>query len=181
VKAQVDSAEAGDAGGGFAGPWLIPDRDYLGFIERLFASAERRCLASLFVVGSAPWGDRRALMEGLLRELAEARWRGIDARLLVGGSPENVMSAELAREAERRANVLRVPCRWLTRTPQLANHARVVIADDHVLVGTHGWLERTATDGAKDSVCVTSTSLARQLADRFNTQWRSTEIAGGSA
>jgi phosphatidylserine/phosphatidylglycerophosphate/cardiolipin synthase-like enzyme len=179
VKADVDSTEPGDAGGGFAGPWLIPDQDYLGFIERLFASAERRCLASLFVVGAAPWRDRQALAEGLLRELAEARWRGVDARLLVGGSPDNTMGAELAREAERRANVLRVPCRWLTRTPQLANHARVVVADDHVLVGTHGWLERAAAEQAKDSVCVTSTSLARQLTDRFNNQWRT--AVGGSA
>lgn len=168
-----------EARGGFAGPWLIPDREYLGFIERLFASAERRCLASLFVIGAAPWRDREALMEGLLVELAEARWRGVDARLLVGGSPDNAMTADMARVAEKRAGVLRVPCRWLTRTPQLANHARVVIVDDHVLVGTHGWLERTENNLAKDSVCVTSMSLSRQLAERFNTQWRA--AAGGTA
>ena len=173
MKAEVEAAEPPETGAYFAGPWLIPDRDYLGFIERLFASAERRCLASLFVMGSAPWRDREALMEGLLRELSEARWRGVDARLLVGGSPDNEMSAEMARAAEKRAGVVRVPCRWLTRTPQLANHARVVVADDHVVVGTHGWLERAANDQGKDSVCVTSVSLARQLTDRFAQQWRS--------
>jgi hypothetical protein len=89
------------------------------------------------------------------------------------------MTTELARAAEKRAEVLRVPCRWLTRTPQLANHARVLVSDEHVVVGTHGWLERAATDRSKDSVCVTSTSLSRQLTDRFNVQWRT--AAGGSA
>ncbi len=180
---QLNSEQAGAdrpvGGGGFAGPWLIPDRDYLGFVERLFASATRRCLASVFVVGSAPWRDRAALLEGLMMALGEARWRGVDARILVGGSPDNPMTAEMAATAERRAGVLRVPCRWLTRTPQLANHARVVVADDHVVVATHGWLERAPTAAASESVCVTSMSLARQLTNRFADQWST--AAGGLA
>ena len=46
----------------FAGPWLIPDPEYLSFVERLFADAGRRCLVSIFLVGNAPGRDQEPLV-----------------------------------------------------------------------------------------------------------------------
>ena len=88
----------------FAGPWLIPDRDYLSFVGRLFAAAERRCLVSVFLV-SAPWRDRDLVMETLLVELADAGARGVDARLLVGGAGSNTLMAQLAEMARKRTRI----------------------------------------------------------------------------
>jgi phosphatidylserine/phosphatidylglycerophosphate/cardiolipin synthase-like enzyme len=156
----------------FAGPWLIPDGDYLSFVGRLFAGAGRRCLASLFLVSGAPWRDREFVMDGLLLALAEATWRGVDARLLVGGARSNAMMVQMAEAARKRARVLRVPCRWITSIPKVAGHSKVVIADDHVLVGSHNW-SNAGLDGQTDSVCVTSGSLARMLDKRFRQQWQS--------
>ena len=102
----------------FAGPWLIPDRDYLSFVGRLFAAAERRCLVSVFLV-SAPWRDRELVMETLLVELAEASARGVDARLLVGGAESNTMMVQLAEAARKRASELAVPCRSISSIPRV--------------------------------------------------------------
>jgi phosphatidylserine/phosphatidylglycerophosphate/cardiolipin synthase-like enzyme len=109
-------------------------------------------------------------MDGLLLALVEARWRGVDARLLVGGSRSSPSMIQMAEAARKRARVLRVPCRWLTAIPKLAGHAKVVIADNHVLVGSHSWTNGGA-DAQADSVCVASSSLAHRLEKRFEQQW----------
>jgi hypothetical protein len=153
----------------FAGPWLIPDRDYLSFVRRLFAGTQRRCLVSLFLV-SAPSRDRELVMEGVLRELAEVSWRGVDARLLVGGARSRPLMVELADAARKHARALRVPCRWLTDVPRVAGHSMVVISDDDIVVGSQPW-SGTGRDGQTDSVYVTSGSLARALDRRFREQW----------
>jgi hypothetical protein len=154
----------------FAGPWLIPDRDYLSFVGRLFGAAERRCLVSVFLV-SAPWRDRELVMETLLVELADASARGVDARLLVGGGESNTTMAELAAAACRRAWELDVPCRSMSSIPRVAGHSKLVISDDNVLVGSHSWSESGGGDEHTDSVYVTSGSLARVLDKRFRQQW----------
>lgn len=159
----------------FAGPWLIPDRDYLSFVGRLFAAAERRCLVSVFLV-SAPWRDRDLVMETLLVELADAGARGVDARLLVGGAGSNTVMAQLAEAARKRARELGVPCRSITSIPKVAGHSKVIISDDNVLVGSHRWSQSGGGDEHTDSVYVTSGSLARMLDKRFRQQWLS---AGG--
>jgi phosphatidylserine/phosphatidylglycerophosphate/cardiolipin synthase-like enzyme len=159
----------------FAGPWLIPDAEYLVFVRRLYAEARQRCLASLFLVGDAPWRDREFVMDGILLALAEARWRGVDARLLVGGAPSNPTMVQMADAARRRAGILRVPCRWLTDLPKLAGHAKVVISDDTIVVGSNNWMSGPAVPArtvAQDSVCVSSASLAARLERRFSEQWQ---------
>jgi phosphatidylserine/phosphatidylglycerophosphate/cardiolipin synthase-like enzyme len=154
----------------FAGPWLIPDAEYLAFVRRLFSDATRRCFASLFLVGESPWRAGEFIMDGLLLALVEARWRGVDARLLVGGSRASPGMMQMAEAARKRARVLRVPCRWLTSIPKVAGHAKVVIADNHVLVGSHNWTG--GASGQADSVCVASPTLAHRLDKRFEQQWR---------
>ena len=154
----------------FAGPWLIPDAEYLGFVRRLFSDAKRRCFASLFLTGVGSWRAREFDMDGLLLALVEARWRGVDARLLVGGARTSPAMIQMAEAARKRARVLRVPCRWLTSIPKVAGHAKVVIADDHVLVGSHNWTDG-GFNGKSDSVCVASASLAHRLEKRFEQQW----------
>ena len=154
----------------FAGPWLIPDAEYLAFVRRLFSDAKQRCFASLFLVGEGSWRAREFDMDGLLLALVEARWRGVDARLLVGGARTSPAMIQMAEAARKRARVLRVPCRWLTSIPKVAGHAKVVIADNHVLVGSHNWTDG-GFNGKSDSVCVASTSLAHRLEKRFEQQW----------
>lgn len=158
----------------FAGPWLIPDRDYLSFVGRLFAAAERRCLVSVFLV-SAPWRDRELVMETLLVGLADAGARGVDARLLVGGAGSDTVMAQLAEAARQRAGELGVACRSITSIPKVAGHSKVIISDDNVLVGSHRWSQAGGGDEHTDSVYVTSGSLARMLDKRFRQQWVSAE------
>lgn len=154
----------------FAGPWLIPDRDYLSFVGMLFAAAERRCLVSLYLV--APSRDREFFVSGLLMELAEANRRGVDARVIVGGAQASRTMLDLADAAQQRARLLNVPCRLLADIPRVAGHSTVVICDDEVVVGSQSW-SGTGRNGQTDSVYVTSGSLARALDKRFQQQWTS--------
>lgn len=152
---------------------LVPDDSYLAELEALLARARRRCLCSLFIVELAPLRDRRLAVDGLLRELAGARWRGADARLLVGGSRSNLQIAILSESA--RAHALRVglPCRWLTSRPARGSHAKLVVADDAVLVGSHNWSPGAFERETQDSVLVESADLAEHLAGLFERQWAS--------
>jgi phospholipase D-like protein len=171
VKPGRGQSETQDTG--LAGPWLIPEQRYLPVVTQLFAAARRRCLVSLFIVGGEPWHDRDRLVDGLLVALADAAWRGVDARLLVGGGASATM-VQLAESAQRRARTLAVPCRWLTDVPRLGGHARVLIADDHVLVGSSDPSLRAYRE-PRESVCIVAASLADQLSRRFDGQWLNAE------
>jgi hypothetical protein len=162
----------------FAGPWLIPDPEYLSFVERLFADAGRRCLVSIFLVGNAPGRDQEPLVAGVLRSLASALRRGVDARLLIGGPAASEPVARLAAAAKKRAAALHVPCRWATEIPKVGGSAKVIISDEYVLVGSQPWSGTPANEPGQDAVCVSSTSLSRRLTDRFENQWLGATSAG---
>jgi len=132
------------------------------------------------MVGNAPWRGRDLVLEGLLRALAGACWRGVDARLLIGGERSNATAVQVAALARRRAAELEVPCRWLTAVPGLSGHAKVVICDENVVVGSRSWSEG-APEAPSDSVCVTSASLSLRLGKRFDQQWSAAVIGSGVA
>lgn len=156
---------------------LVSDQDYLGAVERLVHGARERVLCSIFIVDLSPAESGRLVVDDLLLALAEARWRGADVRLLVGGTRDNIALAEAADAARARGLALGLPCRWLTSRGVRGSHCKIVLADDRVLTGSHNWspgalLGETQT---QDSVCVQSAALAALVAQRFERQWARAE------
>jgi phosphatidylserine/phosphatidylglycerophosphate/cardiolipin synthase-like enzyme len=151
---------------------LVPDEAYLPFLAEMVNGARRRCLATVFIVDASSGSDSALLVDGLLLAFAEAAWRGVDARLVIGGSRTNRKMIEMAETARKRAGSLALPCRWLTSAANRGSHAKLVIADDRVLVGSHNWSAGAFTGQTQDSVCVSSPALARVLGDQFEGQWR---------
>ena len=151
---------------------LVSDDQYLPVLRSLIANATWRCLCSLFLADLSPAGDRELLVDSVLLELQEARWRGVDARLLIGGSRSNFEIAELSELARARALQIGLPCRWLTSKKVRGSHTKVVVADDAVLTGSHNWSVGAFTDQSQDSLLVESADLAAYSAALFRRQWK---------
>lgn len=152
---------------------LVTDGNYGDIFLGVAASARRRLLCSVFIVDVTPTIERAVPIDGFLATIAEAVWRGLDARLLIGGSRDNIALAEAAEAGRARARALGIPVRWLTSYNVRGSHAKLVVADDEVLTGSHNWSAGavSGTRQTQDSVLVRSPELAALLAARFEGQW----------
>jgi hypothetical protein len=151
---------------------LAADADYFRIAQNLLRRSWQRALCSLFIVDADPDRDSRLLVSTLLYELECCVWRGVDTRLVVGGSHDNLEIAQTAFTAIRLAHQYHVPARWLTRhAKKRGSHLKLVVADDRVLIGSHNWSGGAFTDQIQDSVLITSPALAARLASFFESQW----------
>jgi phosphatidylserine/phosphatidylglycerophosphate/cardiolipin synthase-like enzyme len=139
----------------------------------MIARSSWRCLASIFIVDLSPARSGRLVVDDVLLALQEARFRGVDVRLVIGGSRENIEIAEIADLARARAIQLGLPCRWLTSTKVRGSHSKFLIADHEVLTGSHNWSPGALAAGqTQDSLWLASSDLASYLASSFRGQWR---------
>lgn len=161
-------------GVGAAQVQLVPDQVYLHVLTSLMQKARNRLLCSVFIVDLTPTDDGRLVVDELLMLMAEAHWRGVDARLLVGGSRDNIALAETADAARARALSLKLPCRWLSSRRVRGSHSKIVVADDNVLTGSHNWSPGALVGDqqTQDSINVHASALARMAVQRFERQWR---------
>ena len=151
---------------------LVTDAAYGETVSSLIHSARRSLLASVFIVDPSPQRDPELVVEDLFWRLRASVWRGVDVRLVIGGSQSNLNLAALAHSALTLATEFGIHCRCLTRTPLRGSHAKFVIADDLVLTGSHNWSPGAFKGQAQDSVLVRSSALAAFLAAMFEEQWQ---------
>jgi phosphatidylserine/phosphatidylglycerophosphate/cardiolipin synthase-like enzyme len=164
------------AGSSHATARLIVDDEYYGVARALIAQARRACLASIFIVDlKAGQLDRDARVFQLLKLLREASWRGVQVRLLLGGSRSNLLIAEAAEVARYVSLELGIPCRWLTSQDVRGSHSKFIISDSRVLTGSHNWSAPAFTDQTQDSLLLESAALAAYLTAYFNRQWNRAE------
>lgn len=150
---------------------LVPDATYRRVLEGVIDRATKHCLCALFIVDPDPLEDSELLVDAVLHRLAAAAWRGVDARLVIGGSRDNARIRDACLLARARAAALGVPTRLLTATEQRSDHAKIVVADKRVLLGSHNWTAGALTDQTQDSLLIDSTALAAYFATRFVKQW----------
>lgn len=158
---------------------LVSDGEYLEVVRSMIHNARQRCLCSLFIVDLTPSRDTELVVDSLLIELQAAAWFGVDTRLLIGGSRSNFEIAEMTLTAQRRAKQLRIPSRLLEAVNIRGSHLKLVVADDHVLTGSHNWSIGAFTTQTQDSVLVRSASLAEEMAGLFERQWNRKAMQGG--
>jgi phosphatidylserine/phosphatidylglycerophosphate/cardiolipin synthase-like enzyme len=155
----------------------VPDAAYLPELLRLIRDARERVWCSLFLADLDPQIDVELRVATLLRELATAHWRGIDVRLLLGGSRSNLAIAMATATAFAVASRLRIPSRGLGLLNTRDSHVKLVVADDWVLTGSHNWSLGAFTDQVQDSVAVHSKDLAAYGANYILAQWLRAEPA----
>jgi phosphatidylserine/phosphatidylglycerophosphate/cardiolipin synthase-like enzyme len=150
---------------------LVSDEAYLNTLRQLIDQTQRRCLCSIFIVDPAPKRDPELLVNAVLMDLRSALWRGVDVRLLIGGSRSNLDIAELATAVRKWAIENGLPCKWLTSTPVRGSHRKIVVADDWVLSGSHNWSPGAFGGQKQDSVLLDSAGLAERAEHLFMQQW----------
>ena len=150
----------------------LVDAEYPIVLKKLIKGAKVRCLCSLFIVDPLPRKDSENRVYSLLMELRNAKWRGVDTRLLIGGSRTNVAIAELSQFSRDLGNSLGVPSCWLTGKKQRGSHVKMVIIDDNVLMGSHNWSPGAFLNQTQDSLIVQSAAFAEVQSVFFEKQWK---------
>lgn len=161
---------------------LVADLDYYAVARGLIRTSRDFCLGSVFIVDLTPARDPDLLVDSLLIDLQTAHWRGVDTRLLVGGSRTTHAITRVSHVAFARAHELGIPCRWLTNYPDVrGSHVKMLLADDRILTGSHNWSPGAFGEQTQDSVLVTSSSLSSYLRSIFERQWQRAEPSGDLA
>lgn len=150
---------------------LVSDAAYLDAARQLIQSASHYCLCTLFIVDPDPIKDTDLLVDSLLHDMACAAWRGVDARLIVGGSRSNGRILDAALLARERAQDLGLPCRLGAAYEQQSNHSKLMVADNACLSGSHNWSPGAFKDQTQDSLLVEDEALAAYFASHFDEQW----------
>ncbi len=150
---------------------LITDQSYRDTASGLITRAANHCLASIFIVDPDPLEDTDLMVDALLHDLAGAAWRGVDARLLIGGSRDTARIRDACLLARTRAQGLDIPARLLAATGQRSDHAKIVVAGDAVLLGSHNWSPGALAGQIQDSILIRDMALAGYFVTRFEAQW----------
>lgn len=149
---------------------LASDHSYEPLVTAMIGRARRRIWVNMFIVDFATF-DPKLRVLGVLHELASAQWRGVDVRLLIGGSRTNLDLADNAATALAMARRLKLTSRWMTARNARGSHAKYVVADDEVLLGSHNWSPSSFANSTQDSIWLQSAELAAYLCDAFAAQW----------
>jgi phosphatidylserine/phosphatidylglycerophosphate/cardiolipin synthase-like enzyme len=151
---------------------LISDRRYPKILRGMIQRARRRVWASVFIIDVNPAADPGHAVLDILQEMAAAQWRGSDVRLIANGSRTNFAIAEAVATAVAVARQLNLPTRWLGARDRRGSHAKYVIADDEVLIGSHNWSPSGFLGSVQDSAWLRSPSLSAYLCALFAAQWQ---------
>ena len=154
---------------------LVSDESYYATVHHLVEHATICCLASVFIVDLNSHSDPDIKVFQLLKALQNATWRGIEVKLLVGGSRENLAIAEACHIARDVAVYLGIDCRLLTSEERRGSHAKLVTVDNYVLSGSHNWSLSAFSGQIQDSLLVKSPAMAAYMRAVFYQQWARTE------
>src|SRR5690348_10236732 len=112
---------------------MISDQAYFDVLKTLILKANSKILASVFIVDVNGHNDSELKIYQILKYLQDAIWRGVEVKLLIGGSRENLLIAESAQIARDIAIQLGIACKWLTSGPTRGSHCKFIVADALVL------------------------------------------------
>lgn len=149
---------------------MVHDQEYPDVLSGMIARAKYRVWASLFIVDINPQGDPGLRVLNIFHELSAARWRGVDVRLVISGSRDNLAIAEATASAVLLAEQFKIPTTWLAAVPRRGSHSKFVIADDEVLLGSQNWSPSAFLASTQDSVWSESAALAAYLGGIFAEQ-----------
>jgi phosphatidylserine/phosphatidylglycerophosphate/cardiolipin synthase-like enzyme len=167
-----------DLGVGSTSVALRSDGTYYSTLRCLIERSTTTLLASVFIVDTNPHHDPDAKVLQVIRALECAAWRGVEVRLLIGGSATHLAIAESCFIARQVAVSHGIGCRLLAGEQRSGSHAKLVIADDFILSGSHNWSNHAFSSEIQDSVLIESVPLAAYLRSYFDSQW---DLAGGES
>jgi phosphatidylserine/phosphatidylglycerophosphate/cardiolipin synthase-like enzyme len=163
-----------------AGVSLVPDATYYETIRHVIDHATACCLASVFIVDLNAHHDPDIKVLQVMKALQGAAWRGVEVKLLIGGSTENLAIAEACRIGLDAATSLGLDCRLLAGAARRGSHSKLVTVDDYVLAGSHNWSLSAFSGQVQDSLLIRSEALASYVRALFFQQWMRADAAGNA-
>ncbi|MCP5245598.1 MAG: phospholipase D family protein [Burkholderiales bacterium] len=157
---------------------LLQNSQYIRFLRQSLENAKSRVLVLQFLVDVRPQEDTFGEVRYLLNSIAEASADGLDVRVLLAQilvdhpTPRdlNEVAATYLRRRDVRVRQLCDPCGQ-------QQHAKAILLDDVVIVGSHNWTPAAFRLNEETSLAISSPSAARIFADRFDHLW---ELGSGS-
>lgn len=161
----------------------VSDGDYLDHALRAIRHCKHRCLCNMFIIdydlsNEDPRSSVFVYVDQLMIELAAAQWRGVDTRLLIGGSRTNPRIEDMGLLAQARARDLGIPVRLAAAVKDHNTHNKMLIADDQVITGSHNWAAGMLGEQTQDSVWLESAAVAGHLQQLFEELWHKTPEDG---
>ncbi len=152
----------------------VSDGEYHRTLLDLIRHSVGQCVCDIFIVDHELDRDPDLRVDRILVELAAAAWRGVETRLMIGGSRHVPAIRGATLLAWARARDLGVDARLASATKDGSSHVKLVIADDRVLTGSHNWTRGMFGDETQDSVLLEGSALAAALRTYFIDKWLST-------
>jgi PLD-like domain len=152
----------------------VSDGEYFGAALELLRASKYRCHVSMFLVDYHLEIDPVSRVDNLAIELAAAQWRGVDVKLLLGGSQTNQRLREAVLGSMARVASLGLSVRLASATGE-NSHVKLVVADDQALTGSHNWTRGMFGAETQDSVLFEHRTLAAALDAYFEGQWAAAE------
>lgn len=152
---------------------LVCDDQYYQIVELLCLRARRRIFANLFIIDLLPSEETiESMVANLLEIVRDARLRGVDVRLIIGGSKKNTDIQDKTEAALKHCQRLKIPCLLMSHTSDKNSHKKLVVVDDRVLIGSHNWSHGAFSGQIQDSVLLDDERLASYFADKIASEWR---------
>lgn len=153
---------------------LLEDGAYYDYLLDAIRTAKRSIWAHVFSLNLRPPDDGALLVRTIARALGEARARGVDVRILLGGSATRFLTLPAGNLlAQRFLAGLGVACRLYDGEQARQSHAKFVIVDGVRLVcGSHNWSPRALAAGVDTSVVVESRPMAVAARRSFVEAWK---------
>lgn len=150
----------------------LRDKDYYWFVLEQIRSAKKRIWASIFLIDVYRSSDPFLEVRTLVKELAYAKKRGVNVRLITGRSTRNPIIREMNMITRTFMRTKGLTVRYYRDAPKPRIHDKFVIFDDDLFVlGSHNWMSDGFNESAEDSVAVYSLGLTKRLEQEFLSTW----------
>lgn len=125
----------------------------------------------MFIVDTNRGHDPDLEVRELLKLLAYKSWMGIDVRIIIGDSPDNLDIKGMNAIARHFLQQKGINARRY-QGPKKSTHNKFLIIDDNsVIIGSHNWTANAFSRSVEDSIAIQSSGLVAELSKKFLTSW----------
>jgi len=148
--------------------WTVINRQHFPVLAELIAEAKARIWVVMYGMSyNARYADSQP--NRLIDSLIEAASRGVEVRVVLDESDYNQGINQVNRETAARLEKGGVKVRF--DLPEVTTHAKLVIADDRVLVGSANWGHSALAVRNESSLLVREPETAEFFARYFQALW----------
>lgn len=148
----------------------LSDEDYYVFLLDKIRSSSKSIYATIFIIDV--FHDRWGKIKRILDEIAYAKWRGIDVKIVIGHSNKSLSIDIPDRMSFRYLRDRDIPIKFSNPPDDYSLHSKYVIFDDNLVVaGSHNWAHLDIFMSKEDSVAIYSKDITINFIHEFNKLW----------